>query len=669
MKIDIRARLSCDYLLDAIEHGLLRDIVEECFLAGEEAEDILTELFNALVVNFDFKKIIKGLDNKERFLTDLLYQIYYLNLSIEYLRSQELLLFYLIRTAALSNNLQLFDALTPDQKERCIAFCQTHFDEGSYNILKQLPRQVEYEGLDLPYSREEIDRFVSIFGLYGHQVPKEAWEELKDEHFLGNKLKSNEFKEAVCSHIEALSKHRDEYVMGMELITWALPTAGKELSSLAWIPSLTKSLEAFSQEFGIKNSVPIYVFDQSEPALFAKNGDFLRGVNPNCRHIATEDALFLAKALKIEKLVQTDPSGRFGYGGARNAIYLLMPLIRFYDQQNIDFHTVSEAELRQDFNDVVLEEKIAPCIIHMGDDDVHVPLSTAFSDALFAWRHKDEYFCRFGWVVGRKTTWTETSFNLEYLLDHTQNIVLQHKFQEVPFRHGMSGLLSKPKLCLNLPFGQEEAYLLAMKEYLFDLREPMIHLSGYRFPAAVLPKNRFSGLAAYLKAHYSYSIGSMLVSDLLDPLNLYKRCALPWNMVKEPFGSLKEAIAYICRPEVTKEMQQQFAKNRKNLAQGLKNYEDNKLKESDLALFHLSVLEEQDVDSLLQKYSRFPKEVEELRRLFKALAEDANAFKARLEGQSSCSGSLTSSLDLMIDVIEKASFQKILQELSRGLPT
>ncbi len=686
----IASNLKRDYLLDALQQGLLRDIVEDCFLAegytleaDQKAYIILSTLFTMLVPGFTFPDV-----HDSRFLTDLLYHIYYLNLPLDHLRSKESLLFYLA-----THHLSLFDKMDEMQKRKCLVFCMKNFDEGAYAILqhakgaypvldlvfkslvtpeeaasvllenKAVDWRVACKSLDLPYSRAEIEHFVSIFGLYGHQVPKEAWDELKEYDFLGDKMSA--LKDVCIAHLEALLNDRSCYVNGLSLITYALPTAGKELSRYAWLPSITESIEGFCKEFGIKNEVPIYIFDQSSPELFEKNSRFIAKVNPHARHLSTEDMLFLGRALQIEALFITDTQGRFGFGGARNAIFLLTPLIRFYDGQKIDFRTLSSERIRADFHNIVLEEKGAPCIIHMGDDDVHVPYATVFSDALFAWQHKEEYFCRFGWVKGRKTTWTETSFNLEYILERVHDILLQHIFQDEPFRHGMAGLLSKPKLCLNVPFGQEEAYLLAMQEYLFDLRQPMLHLSGYRFPHEKIPQNRFVGLAAFLKAHYSYSIGSMLVSDLLDPLNFYNRCSLPWNMHEKPFKSLLDAIECITDPAGIEMMQKAFTKNIKNLESGLHNYQARKYEKSDLALFHISVLEEQDVDSLLNKYSRFPKEMKELKAQFSMLADDVKSFKKVLKGEKVEDRlPITHALLLLIDVIMSASFQKTLKNLN-----
>ncbi len=729
VKQHISKRLDVEYLLDQIQYGLLRDIVEECFLAEgfvlsdeKKAIVILSGLFAALVRGFDFNQFLHSLPQSEQknFLSTLLLHIYYRNMSVGHLASCQSLQHYLMRTVALTADASsialIYDGLDFSAKLKVIGYCLKFFDEGSYRILRHamcydthdiqkllalLDRKIISEHsvikwLDaikcasvedlqlfledqeketrkaiaackkyLPHTLEEISRFCAIYGLYGHQSPN-------DEDLIGavrldkklKKAKNDAFTNAISSHIHALGNAREKYLQGIANITYALPTAGKDLRFFAWIPSLVVALEGFCQELNIANTIPIFILDQSEPDLFAKNAAYIKTLSKNCIHLNAYDMITLAKKLNIEKLLETDSDGRFGYGGARNAIFLLMPLLR----KLLD-NKISKDTLEADFRKIVLEESENPCVIHMGDDDVHVPFSTVFSDALFASEHSLEYFCRYGWVKGRRTTWTQTSFSLEYLLEHTSDILLQHTWQDEPFKHGMSGLLTKPKLCLNVPFGQEEAYLKAMKEYSWDIRHPMLHLSGYRLPTSEITTNRFSGLAAFLKIHYNNTVGALLVTDLLDPQNLYKRCALPWNKLKKTFTSLENAIEYIVNPKVIQRMQTAFEKNVANLEKGLKNYEKIKLKKSNLALFHIGVLETQNVDAILLPYSRFANEVQELKSLFTELSSDAKAFKAALVSKKKLlvpeNQSMTHSLQLLLQVIREASFQQILSHLLR----
>lgn len=709
----IQERLKVEYLLDQIQYGLLRDIVEECFLLEsdglsnkEKAIVILNLLFLQLVPGYSFSSFVAQLDDDEQncFLSQLLYYIYYLNITLEHLVSPEKLECYLFCTLAYNAEddtiKRLYGALDEQKKRVLLAFCLLHFDEGAYRILQHaqdlgnelvvladrkivaneeaayylLNNRPYHDAVEEKYkqfakifgcSDAEGRRFCQIFGIYDHQVPKELWD-LHEYSALTDKLEhmpeKNGFKEAIAAHIDALTNHQERYSEGVESITYALPTAGKELSKLAWLKSMVRAVDGFCRELQYTKKIPLFIFDQSNSELFSKNRAYINSLSADCIHLGTAQVLQVAKRLEIQSLFETDDNGRFGFGGARNAIFLLMPLFKHYYTLSKEIEKVSDDELKSDFEKIVRKEEMGPCIIHMGDDDVHVPYSTLFSDALFAWQHKGEYFCRFGWVKGRKTTWTETSFNLEYILERTPDILLQHTWHETPFRHGMAGLLSKPKLCLNVPFGQEEAYLMAMCEYLFDLRHPMLHLSGYRFPKEKIPTNRFSGLATFLRGHFSYSVGSMLVSDLLDPLNFYHRCCLPWNMRKTPFTSLQDAVDCITADETIRAMQQGFKKNMQYLAQELEGYKQNKYKESDLAIFHLGVLEVQDVDVILAKYARFTNEVAELKMLFTDLTLDARCFKELLTGSNKEFPEdrlpITHDLKLLQKVITTASFQR-----------
>lgn len=550
-------RMSVEFALDELENGLIRDIVEECFLlqgfdelAKEgKAELILSILLGIFVRGFNFEAFLKEIpeDTRANFLSTLLFQIYYRNFSLKYLSSPKILRFYLLQMAALY-----------DDDEEYVQFCREHYNEGSYAVLQE-------------------------------------------------------------SEDQELTQPKEHYREGLGLITFALPTKGKELSHYAWIPSVTKAIQKLCDKLGIENTIPIYVYDQSEPELFAKNSAYIKSVSKNIVHISSEEMLKRAKVRGVEALISPG-----GYGPARNALFLLL-----------------------DAN-----------ILHMGDDDVHVPFSAISADALFAYTHKDEYFTKFAWVKGRKTVWTEASFNLEYILEHTRDILLQHAWQDKPFRHGMAGLLTKPKICLNIPFGQEEAHMRAIKEYTSDLAEPLLHLSGDRFPKVTIPTNRFSGLADFLRAQYRYAIGAMLVSDLIDPLDRFGRCSLPWNRRKEPFNSFEEAMECI----VGADMLQPFEKNILAMKEEFATYNPNK--ESTFALYHLGVLEHQDVDAILKPYSRFPKEMAELKALFSELAEDFASFKAVLAGKKAESHLfMTQSLELLINFFRSHSFQNAVREI------
>lgn len=722
----IAQRVNVDFLLDQIQYGLLRDIVEHCMGQTEyklslqkRAESTLSALFSQLVRGYSFTAFLDQVTKSERepFLTSLLYHIYYINLTLEHLASQDKLTYYLLRVLASQASekslLKIFSGLSYEQQFQCIGFCLVNFDEGAYRLFSLLVKKgskeiqellgyVRYNLIDkkglgqwllsqpsisadwvqqlLVACREDIAKRIArvekklgltdltdslmLFGLYDHQVPKEAWH-LHEHEALDDKLEAisvptaeeAEFLEALKMQLTSLKKHPERYVKGIESITFALPTAGKELRLFPWVSSMVEALRSFARTFQRKEMEPLFVFDQSPPALFKKNATYIKRLKAPIIHLGTEEILSLANRLGLEGMLVTTREKTFGFGGARNAIFFLAPLLRHYYREKKDVAAISDAELKRDFREVVLEEKRGPCVIHMGDDDVHVHVSNIFADALFAYNHQNEYFCRFGWVIGRRTTWTETTFNLKYVLERSADILLQHGWQEAPFSHGMAGLLCKPKLCLNLPFGQEEAYLQSMQKYPFDFRLPAMHLSGYRFPKEKLPLTRYSGLAALLKSHYAYSVGMMLVADLIDPADVQKHCALPWNDAGHAFKNLQEALLFMLQPATVKTMQERFWQNVARLGKAFEEYKAEPGQVPQEATLHMGILTLQDIS----------KEVcpEEIKHLFAELAKDAALFKTVLANptgkEKPSTLPFTSALQLLFDAVGNAGFQKQLR--------
>lgn len=727
----LNSALDVEYLLDEIEHGLLRNTVERCFLMldgsiGPEkvAELILSGLFAKLVKGFNFVDFLQNIPIVERtvFISDLLFHIYYLHFDLKSLIDKESLEFYLIKifaAKASEKTIQnIFIQLTLPKQIKLYGLCLARLDEGAYRLLhatkdlapselvtiislasktdisgwienegdvskkslkdalaavnRDVQQQVETITLHLnkkkkSCSADQVKKFVDIFGLYNHQVPKSA--SYLNEHeslaakFLHLGKGGKIFIDAIYNHVWALSFAPESYVAGVNMITYALPTRAKDLSQFAWLSSTVEALEFFCKKLHIANNIPIFVFDQSEKTLFDKNAQYIQSLSTNIVHMNPEPLITLAKALEIEGLFVTDSLGEFGFGGSRNVIFLLTPLLSYYYKKNIDFSTLAKAKLRQDFQDVVLKENQGPVVVHMGDDDVHVARSTIFSDALFAFTHQNEYFCRYGWLTGRKTVTIDTTFDLEKVVSRPHAIILQHNFQNEPFSHGMATLLTKPKLCMNLPFGSEEVYLNSMKNYDFDFREVAVHLSGERFPKIEIPQNRFSGLADLLKTHYKYIHGMRLVVDLIDPTNRLKSCILPWNERRTPFKTLFEAIKYIVRPSTIEKMQKQWQQNFASLANALESYQYKANERPKFATLSLTALDTLDIEAILKPYQeQFPKEMLELKKLFTDLVEDYRHLLQFLRDEKHDYGSnLTHSLARLTNVIESATFQSWLK--------
>lgn len=550
--------LDAESLLANYEFGYLQKVIEACFLLEPSAVVILSCVFGCLVKGFSFP-VFTSKNEEKAFVTRLLYSIYAQDFPLSCMQNAERLhqhLFQLRAACCSKARLRvLWGQMSPEQQARQLAYSTDHFDEGAFAVLQQakrLPFQCGVAKEDVsrllerlkPYAKrplcfDEVEKFVQVFGLYGHQLPVSLHD--LEAGSLIDKLEAIQgldaaglFAERMLLHIEALSHHPEWYVEGLESLVHALPTCGKDLSKLCWLESTALSLQMMSKYIHVP-SRSIYVFDQSDQKLFKKNAAYIARLKKrygiDIIHMGTQELLELAARYNVQHLIATATNGQFGYGGARNAIFLLVPLLT---KKNT--------------------------FIHMGDDDVYVHPSLVFSDALWAYQHKDEYSCRMGYVLGRFAR--DSNFTKHDVLYATHKILAQCPWIAAPYPHGMSGLVTKPKLCLPLPFGQEENHMLAMHREFFDFRVPTIHLAGPRYPEYKgIPTTIFCGLGKFLQSRYVDVFQRLLVTELLDPTNRYNQCALVWNMQSKLFTSFDEMLKGMNSPTTKALMQKQFWSN------------------------------------------------------------------------------------------------------------
>lgn len=685
--------LDLENLVAQYEQGSLRQLVEGAFcLDWEDASKdsqaivILDELFQRLLPTFSFQRFVESIPNtKERksFLIQLLFQIYSLQFPLMRLQDERLFRFYLLQqlahSASSATMRHLLQEICFTDQVALLGYLFAFYDEGSYAISKEIKglsvKRLLQEGMihrqslwlwakeqqeispealqhfvkackrelaakcktlhsflaDRPLA--QIKRFVAVFGLYDHQLP-EALLFLDPSSSLDEKL-HEPLIFRIHEHMEALSEAKERYREGYKLLLHALPTSGKLLKKLAWLESTAASIARFCKIVEVEPN-PIVVFDQSEPALFEKNRRYIETVKRrfgiDIIHIDKKSLINLAKERGILDLVVTGPNQRIGYGGARNAIFLLAPL-------------VAQRKDRES------------CIIHMGDDDVLMPTSTIFSDALWAYRHKDVYAARFGYIEGRCTS--DINFLPSQVLYKSEAILAQCFWMKLPSLHGMSGLLSKPKLCLNLPFGQEEHHFLALIHETFDLRRPSMHLGGARYPdVADIPTSRFSGLAEWLKGASRDIFERLFVTELLDPNNRYHSCALPWNLEKAKCQSFAESLALILRADLQKPFWKNVARNEKAFTEGMPQGKEI------LSSHALEELIETDLEALFEQFLqrephlRGAKELEELKRFFSFLQQQAKGFK-----EKDPHSFLTEILELLRQSVGLGGFQKAVKEI------
>jgi hypothetical protein len=627
-------KLQIDFEAIAIQGDTthLRYLVEAAFATvqtkksksrQELATIILTKLFALCVRGFRFDHFVSKILSKSEqkvFLTELLFHIYSLTFPLRVFYSSERLHSYLLQQLAAvckSKTVKTFLLdLNLTKKVHALTYALAFYEEGSFYLARAMRYDRELSKLvgfiergliekrafyewakeerlvtvkmlqvfleDEEKKRKEriqelshvvnsyhktdfshVERFVNIFGLYDHQGP--------DGSSLVDKLSSKqdfEFFEVMKPHLTATAQ---EYIEGMNSVVLALPTFSRELQRLPWLESILESLELFNKFFG-KCKYPIFVFDQSEKPLFIKNHRYIQSLMKRfCMpivHLDKDAIMQLATKLDILPLIVTAPDNRFGYAGARNAVFLLAPLLHKLHSQGLS-HTLSKAKLKTYFHEAIYSD----VAIHMGDDDLYEPIETVFTDALFAYRYKDRYFCRRGYLVGRITTVVQASLD-PYAMQHSfETITGQFPWSDSPIFPGMTGCLSKMRICLDLPYGQEEPQVRPMEKVFVDMRRPSMHLSGWRYPRYDVPTNRFAGLAGFLQKNTTYVVLLVLMERLLEPIDLSKT-ALIWNKKTSDYKNFKELLEAITAHETIEAMQKQFWEN-------FQNFQENFLKQMD----------------------------------------------------------------------------------------
>ena len=544
------------------QFGYLRRIIEACFLVDDSPKNILQCLFSRIVPGFSFPDIASKKE-EHAFYNKLLFSLYAQDFPLLCCSDATTLshyFFQLLASCVSTTRLKaLFKGLQPQEQKNQLAFSAAHFDEGAFAIfaaakkLGAVGSVTSWEKKKLlellqPYTKKRltlpaIERFLKVFGLYGHQLPV-SLHSFEEGTSLIEKLEAISFHEEapifvdrILLHIQALSEHPEWYQEGLQSLIHALPTCGKDLSKLFWLESTAASVQMLGRYIDVSKH-SILVFDQSEPTLFAKNAVYIAKLAKRykvaIKHIDTPAILEAASKLNVEHFLRATPTAQFGYGGARNIVFLLAP---YFCKANGD-----------------------KPFIHMGDDDVYVHPSLIFSDALWAYLHKDEYCCRMGYVMGRFAR--DSNFTKHDLLYATSSILSQCPWIASPYPHAMAGLVSKPKVGLALPFGQEENHMRAIRTDYFDFRLPAIHLAGPRYPAYKgWPTRIFCGLGEFLRQRYVDVFQRLLVTELLDPINRYNQCALPWNLKTEPFTSFEEMLKFMESPTTKALMQERFWSN------------------------------------------------------------------------------------------------------------
>ncbi len=491
--------------------------------------------------------------------------------------------------------------------------------------------------LDQTYTPEQIDQFFKVFGFFDHQLPSDLQHSAETLHASSLREKIEIFQKELekapdkdnyisfaiqfFNHLQAFSDPTHAKLQkGMERLTFALPT-NKVLSELAWLPSVAKGLSSVIEQIHTPEKFPIFIIDQSNEETFEKNRKYIETLHQDpknrCRivQVSKKEALALAGKLKIEKLLHTSGTDNFGFGGARNAVFFLAPVLRHAFEKGEKDVTEVLSMTDDELNTLLQTAVLGPVAdaVHMGDDDLEVPEINIFSDILFAAEHADEYYVFYNSNIGRATT-SVGFLPLAEALERPARVFDTTLWSSNLLPQGMAGCLSKPRLCLNLPFGGEEGYVQKIKGYENDFRRPAIHLSGRRFPQKKIAVHPIVGLRDVLEKQIPYVAQMVMMQSFV----IAER--LPWNDSSlDNFSSLGTLISFAKGNQ--KNMQMAFWETFKFKAKNNESMFEGDILES---LIEMDI--GQVIDSFAAKKTLVPAEVQELieiKALYQSLQSDA----------------------------------------------
>lgn len=408
------------------------------------------------------------------------------------------------------------------------------------------------------YSFENFLAFVKLFGLTGY-CPIFPGGALEGDHLLSKVIalhrlfftektlqpivsyQAYSFVSSIIGTLFALIDQPQLFKEGLSHFSCSIATKGKMLHQTPVLESLLQGyrllLKFLQQEETLKN-YPIFIFDQSDEALFQQNQAYIDSLGGNIVHISQSEALMRARELGLEGLLDTTKRGDFGFAGARNCQFLLTAA--FKNQK-----LLSDSDF-----------------IYMLDDDIQIPACNLFSAALFAKTNHQHYVASDGYHTGRYTKSGLNYCDLEELLQTPEKLQIFAPWSDDEVGASVSEHITKPRICLNIPHGSEERHL-GIRAQLHVFLKCSKHLAGARYPTKEIPSHFVVGLHEHLKSYLPYVFLVMMSTALLDSMNKHNRLVFPWNDLSRigSFASLQEVFGYI-QSEVTKHtMCERFLKN------------------------------------------------------------------------------------------------------------
>jgi hypothetical protein len=194
----------------------------------------------------------------------------------------------------------------------------------------------------------------------------------------------------------------------------------------------------------------------------------------------------------------------------------------------------------------------------------------------------------------------------------------------------MAGALLKPKLCINTPFGQEENHVWAKHCITTDFRRASCHLASARYPEEAEPKNRYSGLGAFLLKRTQYVYELIVIEELLDTMNRAGKCVLVWNRHLDSFDSFQAVLTEILQSQNA--CQKAFYKNVDTELKRLFNKpKDDAIHAADAFRNLLACDVSKTIRKFIQRLEHarfFTKELKEIEKLFLSFQREASFYKA-----------------------------------------
>ncbi len=416
----------------------------------------------------------------------------------------------------------------------------------------------------------------------------------------------------IMAQIEEMEKaNPDRYLAGLEHMVMALPTAGKDLSQFTYVPTLVESLKGLVASINRQREqaaerahppvslrdYPILVFDQSESApradgkqpLYARNEAFLKQIaadtGARIETISMQKVIRLGQRLGVTELFDTTGEGRAGFGGARNIVFLIAPMLKWALKNDPSVTSIDDLIRKPDeYLNALLHRMLSGQdqeMVLMGDDDTTVMPGFMHAKSMLAAEQSAGYGKVKTLTMGRATTSIPGVARADvvggvvapaldprapgrrddpvepFVNSLVKRVMGTTQFQDDPKTaavHEMSGDLMHPATTLDLPLPSEEGQFDAYSESRIDYQGMTFHHPGDRFDT---PGARLKGLVNY-SAEVQQAIEFLGVGAQRGGRDNASD-TLPWNQPGVgPFQSQGELYEYAAAPAVRQATQKDF---------------------------------------------------------------------------------------------------------------